>query len=469
MSNSRSIGRPSNWLPTGGAVSDPLSSYPGESMLSFRRSVRLLAAAALGCMACPAWGQPSLTTIQDVLYRADGTRFSGTMLIKWNSFQAGDTSNIATANLTVPIVNGVLKVALVPTTTASPGAQYSVTYNSGGQNQFTEAWAVPSSPGALKVSDVRVSSGSVVGPAPVTTATQISDVTGFANALAVRPQEGIGFSINRTAVINPSGQIDGSAGSPSDCVHVDGSSVPCGGAASNGLGPLYSDAEQPMGTVDGNNTIFTLARAPSPSSSLSLSRNGLILTQGVDYALNSQTVTFGSGTAPQPGDILRASYRYANPNNPLGSLTAAQVICSGGGNSTSIAVVTPLGSCTIPGGLLGTGDRVEVQFHFGHTGTGTAFLSQLNSGSTVILSRTSVAAETAVAGHAAFGILASGQSWDAQSWGNTLALASAAGAAGADPTQNLTITSSGAMTGTTTDTVNLLNFTVIRYPAQANQ
>ena len=40
--------------------------------------------------------QPPLTTIQDVLYKADGTRFNGFVQIGWTSFEAGDTSNIAT-------------------------------------------------------------------------------------------------------------------------------------------------------------------------------------------------------------------------------------------------------------------------------------------------------------------------------------------------------------------------------------
>ena len=83
-------------------------------MLSFRRSAMLLVAAAAMAKA-----QPALTTIQDILYRADGTRFNGEIFISWNSFQAGDTSNIATAQVKLPIVNGVLSVKLVPTTTAS--------------------------------------------------------------------------------------------------------------------------------------------------------------------------------------------------------------------------------------------------------------------------------------------------------------------------------------------------------------
>jgi hypothetical protein len=86
-----------------------------------------------------------VTTIQDILYRADGTRFDGTMFITWSSFQAGNGANIATANLTLPIVNGALRVPLVPTGTASAGAQYNITYSNNGVNEFTEAWSVPPS------------------------------------------------------------------------------------------------------------------------------------------------------------------------------------------------------------------------------------------------------------------------------------------------------------------------------------
>ena len=43
--------------------------------------------------------------------------------------------------------------ALVPTTTASAGAQYNITYNQNGVNQFTQVWAVPPSTVPLRVSD----------------------------------------------------------------------------------------------------------------------------------------------------------------------------------------------------------------------------------------------------------------------------------------------------------------------------
>ena len=51
---------------------------------------------------------PALTTIQDVLYKADGTPFIGTLSISWTSFQAADNSAIATQNTMVTVVNGNL-------------------------------------------------------------------------------------------------------------------------------------------------------------------------------------------------------------------------------------------------------------------------------------------------------------------------------------------------------------------------
>ena len=418
---------------------------------------------AVGC----AWAQPALTTIQDTLYRADGTRFSGTMFIRWNSFQAGNTSNIATANLTLQIVNGVLNVKLVPTTTATPGAQYSITYNSQGRTQFTETWAVPPSSLTLRVRDVRLSQGTVVGPAPIISPVQIGDVIGLSNALNVRPTAGIGFAPGRAAVINQAGQIDGAAGSLGDCVRVDGTSGPCGGAG-NGVLPMYADSETPTGLVDGFNSVFTLNFVPSPSTSLILFRNGLLMRQGTDYSLGGKTISFFLGSVPQPSDLLVASYRYGNPNNPLGSLAMPQVICSNIGTSTNSGASTQLGTCTIPAGLLGTGDRIEVQFHLGHTGTAGGFTGEMRWGTTTILSRTGTSSDGVLAGRVTLGIQSASQSWDAQTWGNSSTLASTGGSVLENTTANLTIDFRGQTATAGTDDLTLRNFTVTRYPAQSN-
>jgi hypothetical protein len=432
-------------------------------MFDWKRTT--IAAAMIAGMA---GAQPALTTIQDILYRADGTRFNGTMYITYNSFQTGNASNIATANLTLPIVNGVLKVQLTPTTTGSAGAQYSVTYSSGGIDQFTETWAVPPSTITMRVRDVRVSSGVVVGPPPVTTPVQISDVVGLQNELAVRPMEGVGFGPARAAVINSAGQIDAAAGTLSDCVRVDGSSGPCGSGSGGGLMPNYSDGEIPGGTVDGLNTVFTLTYPPSPAASLSLYRNGLFMRQTADYSITGNQVTFFITSTPQPGDLLVASYRFANPNNPLGSLTQPQVVCSAVGNATSAIVLTSLGTCTLPAGLLGAGDRLEVQYQFAHSGSSAGFTGEVHIGSTTVVSRAAPSSETLAVGHTGFGIDSGAQAWDSQSWGGGLSPAVSAGTSAQDTTQALTVNFLGLVATAGTDTVVLRNFTVVRYPAQTN-
>jgi hypothetical protein len=251
---------------------------------------------------------PPLTTISDTLFNADGTYFNGVVLISWPSFEASDTSNVAAETLNVPINNGVLYVQLVPTTNADTAAVYTVQYTSLGVTQFSEAWAVPP-PSILpfRVRDVRLAAGSVSGSAPAdATIITIGDVTGLQNALNVRPAVGTGFTISRSAVIDATGAIDGAAGNLSDCLHVDGTSGPCASVSTT-----FIDGEVPAGTINGSNTAFTLANVPNPPTSLALFRNGLLLTQGGDYTLSSNAITFLTGAVPQTSDVLAASYRLS--------------------------------------------------------------------------------------------------------------------------------------------------------------
>jgi hypothetical protein len=430
-------------------------------MLSWKRQAAVAMAAASLAAA-----QPALTTIQDTLYKADGSRFTGTVYITWSSFVSGEAASIATANLTLPIVNGALRVRLVPTTTASAGAHYEVRYNSRGINDFTESWAVAPSSVTLRIRDVRISQGTVVGPPPVLSPVQIPDVVGLQNELALRPPKGAGFGIGRTAVINSAGQIDAASGNLNDCVRVDASSGGCG-SGSGGMVPAFADGEVPAGPVNGTNLVFSLAFLPSPAASLSLYRNGLLARQGVDYSIDNKTITFSAGSVPRTGDLLLAFYRYANPNSPLSSLTAAQVVCSTTGSSISATVSTSLGTCTIPPGLLGTGDRIGIEFQFGHTGSFGGFTGELRVGSTTLLLRTVGSTEPLLAGRASVGIFSPGQAWDVQSWGAVSSLASAAGTGSEDITLALTVDLRGQL-ASGADTIALRNFTIIRYPAQSN-
>src|SRR5450759_1567502 len=89
------------------------------------RPRRIARFSALTIMLCGClYGAPPLTTIQDVLYKADGALFNGTAFIEWKSFEAVDSSPIMTQSLTVQIINGTLRVQLVPTTNAAGSAYY---------------------------------------------------------------------------------------------------------------------------------------------------------------------------------------------------------------------------------------------------------------------------------------------------------------------------------------------------------
>jgi hypothetical protein len=410
---------------------------------------------------------PSLSTIEDVLYKADGTRFNGVAFVEWKSFQAADFSSIATHSVTVKIVNGVIRVSLVPTTNASPGAYYSVRYNSDGRIQFDEIWAVPPSAVPLKLRDVRValpSGGGPVVPPPGETTIQESDVEGLVEDLEIRPLKGPGFAPSRAVYISETGTLEAVEGNLGDCVRVDGTAGPCG--VETGAGPGFVDAETPDGLVDGVNVTFTLADVPSPPTSLTLYRNGVLQKDGVDFVLTDNVISFLTASVPQPGDILVCSYRRTSTGAQ--TMTLPQVICSSTGSSSSSTTLASLGTCSIAADFLQAGDRVDVRFSYSHEGVQQGFTFEIHWGSATIVSRSGGATDSRVAGYAEFGIHLAGAQWNTQSWGSVLALAAGIGNAEESLSAPLVIDLLGKMAESTTDTITLRNFTVVRYPAHAN-
>jgi hypothetical protein len=69
-------------------------------------------------------GGPTLTTVSDTVYRADGTPASGTLVITWPAFVTAGGAAVAggTTNVTLG-ANGALSVALVPNTGSKSGAE----------------------------------------------------------------------------------------------------------------------------------------------------------------------------------------------------------------------------------------------------------------------------------------------------------------------------------------------------------
>jgi hypothetical protein len=424
---------------------------------------RIMWTLALTAAAACAQTTPALTTIQDTLYKADGTRFNGTVEIQWSSFQAGDTSYVATQHVTLQVSNGAFRVRLVPTTNASPGANYQITYTSSGRFQHTEVWAVPPSTAALRIRDVRVSNGVTIGSGPVVgQQVQIGDIEGLDNELLLRPMRGADFGVGRAAMINPVGQLDAVQGNLSDCVRVDGTAAPCGGG-SGGFN-AFVDGEVPQGVVNGANASFALVFPPAPAASLLLFRNGLLQRRNVDFQLNGNQVTFFAIAVPQPGDILLASYRFADASGAQAS-TLPQVLCSFVGSSTSALAASQLGQCNLPAGLLQVGDRIEVRFGVSKAGTNSAYSTLLTWGNQTILTRALTAMDVGHVGRFEFTIDATAQQWMGQNWGALAAMASTAGSATESTATGLPVRIWANLATSSSDVVSLRNLAVIRYPS----
>jgi hypothetical protein len=428
----------------------------------------LLAAAALTGLAS---AQTGLTTIQDTLYKADGTRFRGTLIIQWSTFDATNIGTIVQQSKSVQVVNGNLEVQLVPNAgVQAPANVYTVHYQSDASQQFTETWSVPASAVPLTVAEVRtgmlISTGGTGTGSTTGSQTPIpeSSVTGLVTDLGQRPTKGPLFGTGSVAFIDDNGQIETSVGNVGDCVFVDGTTGPCGSQSST-----FFDAETPGGLVDGNNTTFTLANAPS-GSSLMLFRNGLYMSANFDYTLSGSTITFASGAQPQPGDTIIGSYRIDPSSGDIAlvqtgagrSAAMAQVLCSANGRSTNLASWTSLGACDIPSAALSPGDRIEVRFGYSHTGTASGFDVQINWGNTTILARHGGTQDAAFAGQAEAAVTSNGAQVTVQSWGTVLSFLPAI--VNAPAQSGVRVDLRGQISTAGGDSLALTSYTVLLYP-----
>lgn len=142
------------------------------------------------------------------------------------------------------------------------------------------------------------------------------------------------------------------------------------------------------------------------------------------------------------------------------------MICSAAGTSTSSANFTSIGACTIPANALQTGDRVEFHFDLAHTGGSVGFEYQAIWGATTLTDRIAPTAETMIAGKGEAGLYNGGAQARAESWGAVLAFAASVANATDNVAPGITLNFQAKLAQTATDTVTLVNFTVVRYPAQ---
>lgn len=83
--------------------------------------------------------------------------------------------------------------------------------------------------------------------------------------------------------------------------------------------------ETPIGAIDGINPDFTLHSAPAMPESTMVWLNGQLLTNGTDYSISGDKITFLGNYMPRPGDQLKTMYsrlfnqRLYAVNEPVGS------------------------------------------------------------------------------------------------------------------------------------------------------
>jgi len=287
--------------------------------LRYLLSIFIYSTLFVGC----AFPQTGLTQILDIVYNADDTPFTGTLIITWNGFTAPSGSTIAPHSTSTQILNGALSVFLVPSTTASAGAYYLATYNSSdGTVTWSETWQIPPSTTPLTLNDVRQASaggggspGGGGGTQYATLPIAIDEITGLSADLAAADASVTAL----TAIVSGnSGTIAGltiSVNTLNTKVTSLTNSLASLTAIVNtltaGSNAVFVDEEIPSGTIDGTNAVFALVNTPAPTASLSLYRNGLVQTNGIDYTLAGNAITFSGNNIPQPSDILQAYYRIA--------------------------------------------------------------------------------------------------------------------------------------------------------------
>ncbi len=74
-------------------------------------------------------------------------------------------------------------------------------------------------------------------------------------------------------------------------------------------GTYFVENGVPTGAINGSNVTFTLASAPSPTSSLEVYLNGQKLKLTTDYSVSGVTITMV--TAPETGMVITVTYRVS--------------------------------------------------------------------------------------------------------------------------------------------------------------
>lgn len=149
--------------------------------MRMRMTIKLWGFAIASILLCsPAFSQPTLTSIQDVLYRPDGSnvRFNGRLVISWQTF-VQNGARVAAGTRTYRVNNGVVNLQLVPNDTATPAnTTYRVLYDLDFGTDREVSWTVPTSGSPVTISTIEGPPAStIVAPAGIISLNGLTSAT----------------------------------------------------------------------------------------------------------------------------------------------------------------------------------------------------------------------------------------------------------------------------------------------------
>jgi hypothetical protein len=117
---------------------------------------------------------------------------------------------------------------------------------------------------------------------------------------------------------------------------------------------------------------------------------------------------------------------------------------------------------------LNAGDRVEIRCIFAHTGNSTAFNYAVQWGGTTAIQRSGGVGDARISVKADASVTAGNTELDGESYGTQLSLTPFFATAAVSNAAPITIGFEASMSGGGSDTIQLVNYTVTRYPAISN-
>jgi hypothetical protein len=112
-------------------------------MGGIKRGIVLLG--LLVAMAASGFAQLATTSVQDTVYRADGTPAGGSVVVSWGSFTTAGGDAVEAGTTTVALgAGGTLSIALAPNAGSTPmGSYYTAVFHLNDGTTMREYWAVP--------------------------------------------------------------------------------------------------------------------------------------------------------------------------------------------------------------------------------------------------------------------------------------------------------------------------------------